>query len=99
MSGCTRTFDGTECVYFLIEITELLEKFNNICDKVINSTETEFDSKLAQNEKYLKSKIKPYGGKANATFHDGKMSNKGSHYVFLSMIVIDFVLKNDKNNY
>ena len=82
MSGCTRTFDGTECVYFLIEITEQLEKYNNICDKVINSTETEFDSKLAQNEKYLKSKIKSYGGKANATFHDGKKSNKGSDYVF-----------------
>ena len=82
MRGCTRTFDGTKCMYFLIEITEQLQKYNNICDKVINSTGTEFDNKLAENEKYLKSNIKSYGGKANTTFHDGKMLNKGSHYVF-----------------
>ena len=32
MSGCTRNFDETKCISFLIEDGELLEKYNKIWD-------------------------------------------------------------------
>ena len=43
---------------FLIKNDELLEKYNEIWQKVKNSIKKEFDSKPVYYEKYLKAKIK-----------------------------------------
>ena len=51
-------FNETEYMYFLIEDNELLEKLNNIWDKVSNSVKKEFHSEPLCNEKYLKSRGK-----------------------------------------
>ena len=48
---------------FLIEDCEMLEKYNKIWENVGNSIKKVFDSKLIDNEQYLKTKIKPYVGK------------------------------------
>ena len=47
---------------------ELLEKYNEIWEKVKNSIKKEFDSEPVYNEKYLKVKIKSYNGKINTNF-------------------------------
>ena len=49
--------------FFLIEDCEMLEKYNKIWENVGNSIKKVFDSKLIDNEQYLKTKIKPYVGK------------------------------------
>ena len=51
-------------VSFLIKDDELLEKYNEIWEKVKNSLKTEFDREPAYNEKYLETKIKSYNGKS-----------------------------------
>ena len=50
---------------FLIENEELLEKHNNIWDKVSNTIKKGFDSEPVWNETYLTTKIKSYEGKIN----------------------------------
>ena len=53
---------------FLIKDDELLEKYNEIWEKVKNGIRKKFKSKRVYNEKYLKSKIKLYIGKINIIF-------------------------------
>ena len=82
---------------FLIKDEKLLGKYNKIWKKVSNIIKTEFDSKLAYNEKNLKTKIKSYNGKINANFHNNKIPKEGSQCICLSVILIDSVYRKDKN--
>ena len=63
MTACARNFDEIKCMFFLIEDCEMLEKYTKIWENVGNSIKKVFDSKLIDNEQYLKTKIKPYVGK------------------------------------
>ena len=54
-----------------------------------------FDSEPIYNEKFLKTKIKSYEGKISPNFYDDRMRKKErSHFIFLSVILIDSVIKN-----
>ena len=61
----------------------MLEKYNEIWEKVKNSLKKEFDSEPVYNEKYLKAKIKSYNGKINTNFHGNKIPKKGSQLICL----------------
>ena len=52
----------------MIKDDELLEKYNEIWEKVKNSIRKEFDSKTVNNEKYLKIKKNPIMKKSTQTF-------------------------------
>ena len=58
-----KDFDETTYVSFLIKDNELLEKCNEIWEKVKNNLKKEFDSEPVYNERYLKVKIKSYNEK------------------------------------
>ena len=62
---------------------ELLEKYNEIWEKVNNSLKKEFDSKPVYYEKYLKFKRKSYNGKINTNFHNNKTPKEGPEYICL----------------
>ena len=62
---------------FLIKDDELLEKYNDIWEKVKNSLKKDFGSEVVYNEKYLKAKTKSYNGKsATQIFTIIKYENK-----------------------
>ena len=63
MSAFRTDFDETKYMSFLIKDDKLLKEYNEICEKVRNSTIAEFGSKPVCNEKYLKAKVKSYNGK------------------------------------
>ena len=70
--------DKTKYMSFLIKDDELLEKDNEIWEKVKNGIKEEFDSKPLYNEKCLKAKIKSYNGKINTNFPINKIPREGS---------------------
>ena len=76
---------------------KLLEKHNEIWEKVRNCIKNEFDSEPVYNKKYLKTDIKSYYGKINTNFYYNKISKEGSQYICLSVILIDSVFKTDKS--
>ena len=85
---------------FLIEDYEVLEKSNQIWDKVSNSIKKVFNIQLKDNEKYLKTKVKFYEGKINTDFYSkGILLEQDSHCICLSVILIDSISKNGKNYY
>ena len=55
-------------ICFFTKDNELLEKYNEIWDKVSNTIKKGFDSKPVYNEKYFKTKMKSCEGKVNTNF-------------------------------
>ena len=76
----------------MIKNDELLEKYNEIWEKVKDSLKREFDSKPVYNEKYLKAKTKYYNGRINTNFHNNKIPKEDSQYLCLSVILIILLL-------
>ena len=85
--------------FFLIKDDELLERYNEIWEKVKYSPKKEFDSEPVYNKKYLKAKIKSYDGKSSTNFHSNKIPKEDSQYICLSVILIASVLRKGKNYY
>ena len=100
MSAFRKDIDETQYISsFLIKDDELLEKYNEIWEKVKNSLKKEFDSEPVYNEKYLKTKIKSYNEKINTNFHDNKIPKESSQFICLSVILIASVFRTGKNHY
>ena len=99
MSAYRKDFGETKYISFLIPDDELLEKYNEIWEKVKDSLKREFGSKPVYNKKDLKAKIKSYNGKINTNFHNNKIPKKDSQYVCFSIILLNFVFRTGKNYY
>ena len=80
-----RDFDETKYISSLIKDDELLEKYNEIWEKVKSSIKKEFDSEPVYNEKYPKAKIKPYNRKISRSCHNKKIPKEGSQFICLSV--------------
>ena len=96
MSAYRRDFDETKHKTFSIKDDELLQKYNEVWEKVKNSLKKESDSEPVYNEKYLKAKIKSCNGKINTNFHN-KISRESSQSICLSEILIYSVVRTGKN--
>ena len=78
---------------FLIKDYELLEKYNEIWEKVKNNLKKEFDSEPVYNEKYLKAKLISYYEETHTGFHDNEIPKEGSQLVCLSVILFTELVK------
>ena len=58
LSAYTRDFGETKLMPFLIKNDELLQKYNEIWEKVDSSIKKDFNSEPVYNKNYLKTKIK-----------------------------------------
>ena len=88
-----RDFDETKYMSFLIKNEELLEKYDEIWDKVSNKAilfKKGFDSEPVYNENYLRTKLKSYEGKINTYFQGDKIPEEGSHCICLSVLLTVF---------
>ena len=97
ISAYRRDFDETKCKSFLIKDDELLEKYNEIWEKVSNSIKRGFDREPVYNWKYLKKKY--HEEKINIIFHNNKISKEGLLRICLSATLIDLVYRTSKNYY
>ena len=74
---CRRNFDKTKDMSFFIKSNELLEKCNEIQDKINNNFSKRFDSEPVYNEKYLRTKISFCEGKFSTYFYRDKIPKEG----------------------
>ena len=96
-----RKFEGNTTMSFKINDSKLLKKYNQIWKKVETFLKIGFDSKpvYGDNDKYIKAKIKVHGGNVNTNFQRKKMSKEKVPCKFLSMIMLDSVVKAKKKYY
>ena len=99
MSVCRRDFDETKYMSLFIKDDDLLEKYNEIWEKVKNNMKNEFHSEPIYNKNHIKIKIKSYNEKINTNFHNNKIPKGGSQCIYLSVILIDSIFIKGKNYY
>ena len=87
--------EGNTTMSFKISDNKLLKKYNRIWKRVEKLLKIEFDSKPVHgdNDKCIKAKIKIYGVTVNANFRDKKMPKVKAPCKFLSIILLDSVVK------
>ena len=86
---------------FRVNNKQLLKNYNKIWEKVEKLIKINFESKLVygNNDKSIKIKIKIYAGSIVTNFNNKKMPKEKWPCKFLSIIVLDSVIKANKKYY
>ena len=64
-----------------------------------NEYKVDSEPVCGDNDKYIKTKIKPYGDKVNTNFQGNKIPKKNASYKCLSLIVLDSGIRVNKKYY
>ena len=77
MSGCIKYFESSgKNMSFLIKDNDVLDKFNEIWDKIKNKLNIKFHSIPVYDETYIKAKVKEFDRVIKTNFLDGKEPKK-----------------------
>ena len=101
MTGYARKFDENATMSFRANNKQLLKNYNKIWEKIEKLMRIDFESKpvYADDDKYIKTKIKVYAGSMITNFHNKKMPKEKSPCKCLSIIMLDSVIKGNKKYY
>ena len=101
MIGYVKHFDSNKTMSFKVNDNKLLKKYNKIWQKICNLLNIEFDSGpvYGDGDKYIKKKIKIYGGRVNTNFQGKRVSKEKASYKCLSLIMLDSVIRVNKKYY
>ena len=90
MTGYVRKCEGNTTMSFKISDKQLLKKHNDLWKRVEKLLKIEFDSKpvYGDDDKYIKTKIKIYGGSVNTNFQDKKIPKEKAPCNCLSIIML-----------
>ena len=90
MNACVKYFDkNNQYLNLLIHNKELLKKYNEIWDNIKSLFKKDFDSQPLYNGKYIKTKIS-----LNMYFCNNKMPRENERYVYLSVIILHYIINN-----
>ena len=100
MSGYIKYFEnGGKNMSFMVKDDNVLDKFNNIWDKIKEKLSIKFHSMPVCDKTHMKAKVREFDGKIKANFLGDGVPKENMHYACITCIIIDSVMKMDKNNY
>ena len=101
MTGYARKFGENATMSFIVKYKRLLKKYIKIWKPIEGLMKINFESKpvYGDDDKYIKTKIKIYAGNIITNFHNKKMPKEKAPCKCLSIIMIDSVIKVNKNYY
>ena len=101
MTGYARKFNENTTMSFRVNNKQLLKNYNKIWEKTEKLMKIDFESKpvYCDDDKYIKTKIKIYAGSITKNFHNKKMPKEKAPCKWLSIIMIDSVIKGNKKYY
>ena len=101
MTAYVRKFDENATMYFIVKNKQLLKKYTKIWKIIEGLMKINFESKpvYADHDKYIKTKIKIYADSIITNFHNKKMPQEKAPCKYLSIIMIDSVVKANKKYY
>ena len=101
MTGYARKFDENATMSFRANNKQLLKNYNKIWEKVEKLLKIDFESKpvYGDDDKYIKTKIKIYAGSMITNFHNKKCHKEKAPCKYLSIIMLDSVIKAKKKYY
>ena len=101
MTGYAKKFDDNATMSFIVKDEQLLKNYTKIWDKIEKLMKINFESNPVYGDdvKYIKTKIKIYAGSIITNFHNKKVPKEKAPCKFLSIIMLDSVIKVNKKCY
>ena len=100
MMGYIKYFEnGGKNMSFLIKDDSVLNKYNEIWDKIKEKLSIKFHSEPVYDQTYIKAKVREYDGVIKTNFLGNGVPKENMHYTCIACITIDSVMRMDKKNY
>ena len=100
ISGYIEYFkNGVKNMSFFLKNDKVLDKYNEIWDVIKNKLKIKFHSLPVYDEKYLKTKVREYGGKVKTNFLGNGVPEENTHYTRVACITIDSIMRMEKKNH
>ena len=100
MSGYIKYLDnGGKNMSFKIEDESVYLKYTEIWNKIKTSLDSKFYSQPIYDDKYIKPKVRAFSSMINTLFSGNEIPKERNHYICISAISIDFVLRVDEKNF
>ena len=84
---------------FIIKDDYVLDKYNEIWDKIKETLNIKFHSMPVYDEKYIKAKVREFNGAIKTNFLGNKISKESIHYTVNACVTIDSVMRMEKKIY
>ena len=100
MSGYIKYFEnGVKNMSFMIKNEDVLDKYNEIWNKIEKTLNIKFHSMPVYDEKYIKAKVREFNGVIKTNFLGDEIPKESMHYICIACITIDSVMRMEKKNY
>ena len=100
MTGYIKYFEnGGKNMSFVIKDDDVLDKYNEIWDKIKETLSIKFHSMPVYDEKYIKAKVREFNGVIKTNFLGDEVPKENEHYTCIACITIDSVMRMEKKNY
>ena len=100
MTGYIKYFEnGRKNMSFAIKDDYVLDKYNEIWDKIKEILNIKFHSMPVYDEKYIRAKVMEFNGAIKTNLLGDKILKESMHYTCIACITIDSVMRMEKKNY
>ena len=100
MTGYKKYFENAgENMSFVIKDNDVLDKCNEIWNKIKETLSIKFHSMPVYDEKYIKAKVREFNGVIKTNFLGDEVPKENEHYTCIACITIDSVMRMEKKNY
>ena len=100
MTGYIKYFEnGGKNMSFVIKDDDVLDKYNEIWDKIKETLSIKFHSMPVYDEQYIKAKVRVFNGVIKTNFLCDEVPKENKHYTCIACITIDSVMRMEKKNY
>ena len=99
MTGYITYFENRgKNMYFETKDDDVLDKYNEIWEKIKEALGIKFHSMLACDEKYIKAKVREFHGVIKTNFLGNKITKESILCTCIACITIDYVMRMEKKN-
>ena len=100
MTGYIKYFEnGGKNMSFVIKDDDVLDKYNEIWDKIKETLSIKFHSMPVYDEKYIEAKVREFSGVIKTNFLGDEVPKENEHYICIACITIDSVMRMKKKKY
>ena len=83
----------------MVKDDDVLDKYNEIWDKIKEKLNIKFHSMPVYDETYIKVKVREFNGKIKTNFLGDRVPKENLHYTCIACVTIDSVMRMEKKNY
>ena len=91
--------NGEKNMSFVIKDNDVLDKYNEIWDKIKETLSIKFHSMPVYDKKYVKAKVTEFKGVIKTNFLGDEVPKENEHYISIACITIGSFMRMEKKNY